>query len=98
MGVYDEILRWQLEESPFSEGFELRRGEGGPVEIVRGIFDEPVIRDPAVQAARVKPRIMVYRWPLAAAAAGTRVTVRGREYAVASVERDANLGDVVWLR
>jgi hypothetical protein len=64
---------------------------------VRGIFDEAVERDAGTKAVRVKPRLLVFRWPVPTPA-GMRVTVRGKEYAVASQERDANMGIVVWLR
>ena len=72
-------------------------GGGESSLVVRGIFDESVERDAGTKAARVKPRLLVFRWPVPTPA-GTRVTVRGKEYAVTSQERDANLGIVVWLR
>jgi hypothetical protein len=64
---------------------------------VRGVFDESPERDAGSKALRVKPRVLVFRWPVPSPA-GLRVTVRGREYAAASCERDANLGIAVWLR
>ena len=127
---FAEDLRFQLEESPFSEAFTLRwggDGEGsgdGPAVLaaldgteistidglnisviaalaegldIRGIFDESAERDAGSKAVRVKPRILVFRWPVPSPA-GMRVTVRGKEYAVASQERDANMGIAVWLR
>jgi hypothetical protein len=115
-----EDLRFQLEDSPFSEEITLRwagegsgdgpalaaldgteisaidgAGEGGLA--LRGIFDESPERDAGTKAARVKPRVLVFRWPVPSPA-GLRVTVRGKEYAVTSQERDANLGIVAWLR
>lgn len=70
-------------------------GETGVV--VRGIFDESVERDEGSKATRRKPRVIVFAWPKEARA-GTKVLVRGKEYAVTSCETDANLGMVVWLR
>jgi hypothetical protein len=71
---------------------------GGLIDVlVFGIFDDSTEKDDAAKAARRKPRVTVFRWPKAARA-GTKVLVRGREFTVASFERDANLGMVVWLR
>ena len=71
--------------------------EGVSGVVLRGIFDESVERDEGNKALRRKPRVIVFAWPRAAKA-GTRVLVRGKEYAVASCEADANLGMAVWLR
>ena len=71
--------------------------EGAAGVVLRGIFDESVERDEGNKALRRKPRVTVFAWPRAAKA-GTRVLVRGKEYAVASCEADANLGMAVWLR
>lgn len=106
-------LAYQLEESPFSEEFiitweagdepvclaaldgtELPAGENLRV---RGIFDESVEREPGNSAIRKKPRLYVYRW-LHPMPQGTKVIVRGKEYAAASFDKDANMGIVVWLR
>jgi hypothetical protein len=120
-----EDLRFQLEESPFSEEIILRwtigdagvtlialdgteitaingagigaLGGGETGLVLRGIFDESAERDAGTKSVRVKPRVLVFRWPVPAPP-DTRVRVRGKEYAVTSHERDANLGIVAWLR
>jgi hypothetical protein len=65
--------------------------------VVRGIFDESAERDEGNKAFRRKPRVIVFGWPKETRP-GTRVVIRGKKYAVASFEADANLGMVVWLR
>jgi hypothetical protein len=78
--------------------YSLARLEGGETGVVvRGIFDESVDRDEGNKATRRKPRAAVYCVPVGTKA-GTRVIIRGREYAVTSYEADANLGMEVWLR
>jgi hypothetical protein len=72
--------------------------DGGETGVVmRGIFDESVERDEGSKATRRKPRVILFAWPREARA-GTRVIIRGREFAVTSFEADANLGTVGWLR
>jgi hypothetical protein len=85
-------------KTPPGEYQYLPGGEGeGETLVLRGIFDESVERDEGSKATRRKPRAAVSAWPKMAQA-GTRVTIRGKEYAVTSYEADANLGMVVWLR
>jgi hypothetical protein len=79
-------------------GYGLAPLDGGETGVVvRGIFDVSIERDEGNKATRRKPRVTVYAVPCGTKA-GTRVTVRDKEYAVTSYEADANLGIVVWLR
>ncbi|MDR0374405.1 MAG: hypothetical protein LBH85_01595 [Treponema sp.] len=113
MVPFGDELACQLEQSPFSEEFviagdepvcltaldgEVAAVEGGNLR-VWGIFDESVERDSANNAIRKKPRLYVYRWiyPLPPESK-VKVIVRGKKYTAESVDKDANMGFVVWLR
>lgn len=89
-------LRFQIENSPFSEDFIFMEG-GNPAKYVRGLFDDSIERDEGNKAFRRKPRLVVFSAP-ENAGPGTKIVVRGREYTFTSQEADANLGVIIWLR
>jgi hypothetical protein len=89
----DEDLRFQIENSPFSEDFIVYAPEGESA--IRGLFDESVMADEKQQSTRVVPRITVVDFPQDTAEIVIRV--RGKDYHVNKRDVDANIGIVVWL-
>jgi hypothetical protein len=92
--VYQESLRYQIEQSPFTEQFTIRREAED--EIILGIFDESVERDKDKHSTRRKPRIIVFTVP-EYQSGETKIIVREKEYKIMNHETDANHGSILWL-
>jgi hypothetical protein len=91
-----ELLKAQIERSPFSEDFTINPADGGQPFIVRGIFDESVLTEDGRRDTRPRPRIMVYEAP-EYESGKTEVIVGGKTYHAQKHETDAQTGSVLWL-
>ena len=88
-------LKWELENSPFSETFRVTPPGGEPFDI-RGVFDESLSYDARRLGTRPVPRVLVYTVP-AYTAGKTEIRVRGKTYRIQKHETDANNGSALFL-
>jgi hypothetical protein len=93
---YEENLKWQIEQSPFSEEFTVTPPAGGEPFIVRGIFDKSVKIDDGKMSTIGVPRIIVFSVP-AYDPGKTEILVRKKTFRIQKHETDANVGCLLFL-
>jgi len=94
MNAIRETLKNQIENSPFSESFEIIRGD--EKEVIRGIYDESVYTDETRRSTSVKPRIIVFKTPFYESGK-TEIIIRNKTYKMIKHDEDANIKSVIWL-
>lgn len=89
-----QSLKSQIESGPFSESFEITREN--EKEIIRGIYDESILKNDVKRTTQKVPRIIVFSPPDYESGV-TEISVRGNLYKIKSHETDANLKTVLNL-
>lgn len=87
-------LKYQIEESPFSEEFEIL-SENGNIKI-KGIFDISVQTSADRNNTQNVPRIIVFSAPVYVPQK-TVIAVRGKKYKINRHEDNPDIGVILWL-
>ena len=95
--IFQQHLRAQIEDSPFSEEFEIvPLTVGGTVITVKGIFDESVETDEKTRSTAPRPRIILFEKPVYNPGV-SKISIRGKQYVMNRPTIDANIGVVIML-